>query len=81
MKTTIPAPPYPATKQHLVGSKWSRTNTACALRHFEVRRVAADGEVELFSVLDPEVVEHIDWRTLRDREKWLPGWVNFPNPE
>lgn len=67
--------PHPASRKHLEGSKWSRTNSVCELRHFEVGRVDAKGIVELFSVLRPEVIERVDWRALRDREHWLPGWV------
>lgn len=66
---------HPSRRDRLVASKWSRASAECALRHFEVRAVRSDGTVELFSVLDPRVVERLPWRALRDRTQWLPGWV------
>jgi tryptophan-rich hypothetical protein len=69
-------PPHPTSPRLLVGSKWTRSDAACPLHHYEVRHVDARGTVELFAVLQPQVVQRIPWRSLRDRGAWQPGWTS-----
>ena len=62
----------------LLNSKWTAVNPEKRERHFIVTAVEFDenGAVihcEIEAVLSKRVVE-IEWRELKDSERWLHGW-------
>lgn len=69
----MPLAPHNPSK--LLGSHWSRVNPEDRGKHWEVVRFdRRTGDVVLRGVLTGEEVR-MPWRDLRDRERWLPGWV------
>lgn len=66
---------HPRHPNQLDGSKWTSTEARMGFRHFEVESVhTRDGRALLRPTLDRTQSLTIEWRELRDRELWLPGW-------
>ncbi|WP_371373142.1 TIGR02450 family Trp-rich protein [Thalassotalea aquiviva] len=62
----------------LLHSKWQAVSPTNKEKHFIVTKVRFD-ETEKVSLCVLEAVYshnqyHIDWRILKDKQKWLPGW-------
>ncbi len=69
--------PYPVHPNHLLHSKWSTAEGYDELEycHWEVTvHYKKSKEVLLRATLNPEATIKIDWRELRDRARWSPGW-------
>lgn len=66
---------HPRHPRHLLGSKWSARQPRERALHWEVQAYAPkQGLLTLRAVLTG-AEERVPWRELRDRERWLPGWV------
>ncbi|HIK38469.1 MAG: TIGR02450 family Trp-rich protein [Geminocystis sp.] len=63
---------------HLIGSKWTSTQTTWGWRHFQVvnrRDEAGWVFAEMMSSCDETVRFWINAQQLKDRNLWLPGWI------
>jgi tryptophan-rich hypothetical protein len=65
----------------LLHTKWTAVTPRDREKHFLVTKVieptppdTVPTEVELEAVIDGRV-RRLPWRTLTDREQWLPGWL------
>ena len=59
-------------------SKWTSVNKIHGWRHYEVRNVLKKRkQLELFSVCDRKVSFVIELDEIKDREKWIPGWLEI----
>ncbi len=78
--TVFPVSHAPAGPVRLVGSAWTRVDTAWRYRHWEI--VAREGEeVILAAVLARACRHRVRWRDLRDRAVWQPGWQRIVDDE
>ena len=63
----------PTGPDRLIGSAWTRSDSAWRYRHWEI--VAREGdEVIVAAVLERGCQHRVLWRALRDRAVWQPGW-------
>lgn len=66
--------PAPQNPRKLPGSKWTARQVENLRKHWEaVDYEEQTGVVTLEAVIDGHEVE-LDWRDLRDRQQWAPGW-------
>ncbi len=63
----------PSRPDRLVGSAWTRVDTAWRYRHWEIVERHGD-DVVLAAVLERACRHRVPWRALRDRAVWEPGW-------
>ncbi len=62
---------------HLLGSKWTATQTTWGWRHFQVINRKNQGQwvfAELMASCDDSVRFWINAQQLKDLNLWLPGW-------
>jgi tryptophan-rich hypothetical protein len=65
---------------HLLGSKWTATQTTWGWRHFQVINRKNQGQwvfAELIASCDDSVRFWINAQQLKNRNLWLPGWKTF----
>lgn len=78
----MPKKPRQQKFPHLLGSKWTSTQTIMGWRHFWIRnRQDQRGGVvfaELQSVCDPAVRFWINAKVLKNSDLWLAGWLALP---
>lgn len=59
-------------------SKWTSAHKIYGWRHYEVRNIfKKKKQLELFSVCDRKISLIIDIDEIKDREKWIPGWIEI----
>ena len=59
-------------------SKWTSVNKIHGWRHYEVRNVLKKRkQLELFSVCDRKLSFVIELDEIKDRKKWIPGWLEI----
>ena len=62
----------------LLNSKWTAVNPVKKEKHFLVSELEFDDDGEVIHCLIEAVIsnrsEHIDWKVLKDSERWLHGW-------
>ena len=62
----------------LLHSKWTAVNPVKKEKHFLVSELEFDDEGEIIHCLIEAVIsnrsESIDWKVLKDNDKWLQGW-------
>ena len=59
-------------------SKWTSVNKIYGWRHYEVRNVfKKNKQLELFSVCDRKVSFIIKVDEIKNRKKWIPGWLEI----
>ena len=68
----------PIHPNKLALSKWTARQPLNREKHFLVSKVSRDEQgritdCELEAVLSKKIY-HIDWRQLKDSERWLQGW-------
>ena len=67
---------HPRHPNQLAGTKWTAVLPRLGYRHFEVETVSTKtGVAVLRPVLDRSESLTIEWRELRDRDAWQPGWL------
>jgi tryptophan-rich hypothetical protein len=72
-----PEPIYPRHPRQVPGSKWTSPPAVHPFCHWEVEALRpSTGVAVLRATLDPHHKLLIPWRELRDRARWLPGWVD-----
>jgi tryptophan-rich hypothetical protein len=63
----------------LLNSKWTAVSPSKKEKHFLVTKVKYDleGNVELclIEAVMTKRAENIDWRELKDKSLWKPGWL------
>ena len=58
-----------------LNSKWTSVQMLLGWRHYEVRNVLVNKkQLELFAVCDKKIKVTIDFRDIKDKKKWVPGW-------
>ncbi|MGK7930336.1 MAG: TIGR02450 family Trp-rich protein [Microcystaceae cyanobacterium] len=65
---------------HLVGSKWTATQTNWGWRHFQVVNRKNQGSwvfAEMVASCDPTVRFWLNAKQLKDRALWQPGWQSL----
>ncbi|MGK7947177.1 MAG: TIGR02450 family Trp-rich protein [Microcystaceae cyanobacterium] len=65
---------------HLVGSKWTATQTNWGWRHFQVVNRKNRGSwvfAEMVASCDPTVRFWLNAKQLQDRDLWQPGWQSL----
>ena len=61
---------------HLSKSKWTSIERLNGWRHYEVLNVLKKRqEVEMFSVCESDIKIMIPTNDLKDKSKWVTGWV------
>tara|TARA_B110000116_G_C16626506_1_gene486257 strand:- start:669 stop:869 length:201 start_codon:yes stop_codon:yes gene_type:complete len=62
----------------ILNSKWTSTTKVYGWRHYQVRNfLKKQKKIELFSVCDKSVYFIINIDELKDRGKWIPGWIDI----
>ena len=70
---------HPQQIDQLPGSQWTAREPTNRERHWSVIEASPRaGTVTLQAVLTGRIVT-LPWRGLRDRERWLPGWIRGPS--
>lgn len=72
---------HPQTPKLLVGTRWTRQGSGRLRHHEVVSFTRREGTVSLRPVLAPDEPVEIPWRDLRDRTRWVPGWVSVVEPD
>ena len=68
-------PNEPQSPKKLVGTKWTAVESVKRRKHWQVVEYRAnEGVVTIEAVIDRYSVT-LQWRDLRDRQDWLPGWI------
>ncbi|AWV90844.1 TIGR02450 family Trp-rich protein [Bradymonas sediminis] len=64
----------PHNPKKLMGTQWTAVNVENRRRHWEVIELhLTTDEVLLRAVIDGHTLR-VEWRALRNREDWEPGW-------
>tara|TARA_A100001015_G_scaffold321031_1_gene449743 strand:+ start:1008 stop:1244 length:237 start_codon:yes stop_codon:yes gene_type:complete len=64
--------------QNLNNSKWSSMERLNGWIHYEVLNIRkANQEIEMLCVCDKSIKVKILIFELRDKKKWLPGWIRI----
>jgi|TARA_B100002052_G_C15792119_1_gene556839 tryptophan-rich hypothetical protein len=64
--------------KHLEHSKWTAVNKVKDWRHYEVLNINKKKQkVEMFSVCAKKIKIEVTFQDLKDRSKWLSGWVEI----
>ena len=64
--------------KHLEHSKWTAVNKVKDWRHYEVLNINKKKQkVEMFSVCAEKIKIEVTFQDLKDRSKWLSGWVEI----
>tara|TARA_Y100000994_G_scaffold59441_1_gene48050 strand:+ start:222 stop:434 length:213 start_codon:yes stop_codon:yes gene_type:complete len=59
-------------------SKWTSTNKINGWRHYQVKNFFKKKHyVELFAVCDKKITVNININDLKDKNKWLEGWIKI----
>lgn len=58
-------------------SKWTSTEKFMGWRHFQVKTfIKKNNHLELFAVCDKKVTFIISIDQIKDRSKWIAGWID-----
>ena len=61
-----------------LNSKWTAVKKRKGWRHYQVRNVLKNKkQLELFAVCDKKIFFNIDIEELKDKKKWIPGWIEI----
>ena len=64
--------------KHLEHSKWTAVNKVKDWRHYEVLNINKKKQkVEMFSVCAKKIKIEATFQDLKERSKWLSGWVEI----
>ena len=64
--------------KHLEHSKWTAVKKINNWRHYEVLNINKKTQtVEMFSVCAKKIKIEVTFQDLKDRSKWLSGWVEI----
>lgn len=69
---------------HLLGSKWTAKEKTFGWRHFQVvsrKNEASTVFAEMVAACDPAVSFWINAQSLKDRQRWQPGWKSLAEQE
>tara|TARA_Y100000741_G_scaffold296586_1_gene237344 strand:- start:69 stop:281 length:213 start_codon:yes stop_codon:yes gene_type:complete len=59
-------------------SKWTSTNKINGWMHYQVKNVfKKNSYVELFAVCDKKIIINVSINDLKDKNKWLEGWIEI----
>ena len=61
---------------HLENSKWTAVQKINGWRHYEVVNIFKnDKKVEMFSVCDKKIKIFASFSELKNKKKWISGWI------
>jgi len=59
-------------------SKWTSVEKINGWRHYEVKNVLKKRkQLELFSVCEKNINLIVEIDEIKDRQKWIPGWIEI----
>jgi tryptophan-rich hypothetical protein len=68
-------PNEPQNTSKIVGSKWTAIEVEKRRKHWLVVEYQKTNELAVLQAVIDKHRTKVHWRGLRDREKWLPGWL------
>ncbi|MGM0558463.1 MAG: TIGR02450 family Trp-rich protein [Myxococcota bacterium] len=68
-------PNEPQNTSKIVGSKWTAIELEKRRKHWQVVEYRKKDESAVLEAVIDGYRTEVHWRRLRDRDKWLPGWL------
>ena len=65
-------------------TSWTSAKKRKGYKHFEVKKYGGKGKerwVELFPVLNKQILFRVPWAELKTSAKWSSGWLQLPEEE